>query len=365
MRQARDDDAELELRLRHLEESNASLRAELAAVKAVNAEAHRSVDRVLDVCRPDAASAVHGSDLRAVHVAAARELAELRDRVTVAAARVESVELFARNEDARRSAMLEQLERVVRQIEHAPAPPSFAPRIQTRLLAGGGGGGGGGGSAAGSRGSGPRAGAAGDSAPDAATDDAGGTFPSVPPRYHGASTLAGTFGAPPRPLSVGGGGGGDDAAVAPESAAVRARAAAQLTRDRQAAAAAAVAPTSSGGPSLASLWASAVNASPNVDDRPGATADVTSGSGVPAQGSVFQVAPGSPHGAVPSFRHRLMAFYSKYNPAKLSEVPTILREFAGAEDELMRSLEAHYDAFGYFDYDLSLPTSDAAVLETV
>ena len=40
---------------------------------------------------------------------------------------------------------------------------------------------------------------------------------------------------------------------------------------------------------------------------------------------------------------------------KLSEVDHILHEYAGAEEELMSSLEVHYNAFGYFSSDLSLP----------
>ncbi len=50
-------------------------------------------------------------------------------------------------------------------------------------------------------------------------------------------------------------------------------------------------------------------------------------------------------------RSRIIRFYQQHNPSKLGSVDGVLREYEGAEEELMSALEIHYGAFGYFSED--------------
>lgn len=56
----------------------------------------------------------------------------------------------------------------------------------------------------------------------------------------------------------------------------------------------------------------------------------------------------TPHGRRDDLTATLEAFYAIYNPAKVDEVPAILTEYDGAEEELLAALEVHYGCFGYF-----------------
>ena len=51
-------------------------------------------------------------------------------------------------------------------------------------------------------------------------------------------------------------------------------------------------------------------------------------------------------GAVP--RKRVLSFYEKHNPEKLSEVPTILSKHYGEYPKLIKKLERKYQDYGYF-----------------
>lgn len=361
MRQARDEDAELELRIRHLEESNAVLRAELAAVKAVNAEAFKSVGRVLEVCRPDASSAIHGSELKSVHLSAVSELAEVREALTVALGRVESIDNFTKKEDARRNGLLEQLESVVKEIERRPPPPIFAPKIQTRQIF-----------EAQQEAAEMEAAAAAVEARRPTPASSTGTYPAVAPRYDLPATPLMSLSMSSLPAASGAGArrpphlSSSTPAAAPSSSSfddpVAKSGLASFFGGGAAAAAAATPhnkstahPTSTPAadhtnddPSLAARRRAAAQLRAHAAARDGGSEDKH------PQGSAFTAVPGSPthSGAVPSLRNRIMAFYSKYKPEKLSDVDRIMAEYKGAEEELLSSLEVHYNAFGYFSQDL-------------
>lgn len=53
-------------------------------------------------------------------------------------------------------------------------------------------------------------------------------------------------------------------------------------------------------------------------------------------------------GMVATPRHRLEKFYEKHNPAKLPEVPTVLRKYADDYPKMIKILEAKYHDYGFF-----------------
>lgn len=57
--------------------------------------------------------------------------------------------------------------------------------------------------------------------------------------------------------------------------------------------------------------------------------------------------------ARPVLRSRLIAFYARHNPEKLSRVDGILATFAGREREMLASLEARYGAAAVEEAKLS------------
>jgi hypothetical protein len=216
-RDAAEASAQLELRVRHLEEENASLRHSVASAQAANGEALLAARALARDCRPDPAVAYNARETAAAHGDIMAVLRDVHGLGTALQGRLDALDAFAHAHSEQRLARVAALEGAMRNIEAAPHNAGgsnvFRPRVDAGWLAAG--------AAAGSR-----------CAPGA-----------------------------------------------------------EVTREKLA---------------------------------PGA-------SGV--------------------FRHRVAAFYRRYNPAKLPEVDRIVAEYAGAEHELMHSLEAHYRAEGYFSND--------------
>lgn len=211
--QQEQEQLELDMRMRQLEESTASLRSELQALRAVNCEGSSAVMDAVSRVRLDPGGAMQLREMKALHCGVLEELARVKEQLFVLSNKFVTIASYAEREGQQRGKQLRVLEESVRRIEELPRPSSYR----------------------------------------------GGTYDAS---WH---TRAG-----------------------------------ELPKYEAA--------TSS--PSAASAL----------------------------------------HGAAmpTNLHHRLVSFYMRYNPAKVPDVDSIIDEYAGAEAELMSSLEVHYGAFGYF-----------------
>lgn len=115
-------DAETDVRLRHVEESNAALRAELHVVKSVNVEASQSVADLLHECKFDAPTTHAAAELGSLRDDVLNDLQRVRAQNAELRQRVESVVSFCEQQETSRSRNVEELERTLRAVQASDSP---------------------------------------------------------------------------------------------------------------------------------------------------------------------------------------------------------------------------------------------------
>jgi hypothetical protein len=134
-RQQESEDAELQLRLQHVEDTNAALRSELHVVKMINCDSTAAVMELLQECRVDAPTAHAAGEMEKLREGVMGDLRRVREDQAVLTGRVETVVAFCEDEEARRKGQVAALEQSLKQIEQRPPLPSYRPRVDAAALA--------------------------------------------------------------------------------------------------------------------------------------------------------------------------------------------------------------------------------------
>ena len=128
------DDDELEIRIRHLEETNAALRSELHVVKSVNTETNEAVVDLVRSCKIEVPTSSAASELHRLRDDVLRDLLTVREAHDGLRTKFESTMAFCRSEEQRRQGRVGALEASVAALERRNPAPSYAAVVDTGLL---------------------------------------------------------------------------------------------------------------------------------------------------------------------------------------------------------------------------------------
>jgi hypothetical protein len=133
-RRSEADDAEAELRLRHIEESNAAVRSELQLVKSVNVEAMSAVAELVQECKYDAPTLHDMATMQRLRESVLHELHELRTSSTAARAKVSAAIKYCEDAEHHRARNVESLEVAVKEIQQRPPLPRVPVELSVHRL---------------------------------------------------------------------------------------------------------------------------------------------------------------------------------------------------------------------------------------
>lgn len=133
-RQLSAEEAELELRLKQMEELNNQLRSELHVVKTVNAETNHAVLDLVHQCKIDAPGAHAAGEMQRLYEEVMSDLRQLKGEHAQLSGKLSSIVGFCEEEEDRRAKQVNALAASVKQLqEKGIRAPTYKPVVDTRL----------------------------------------------------------------------------------------------------------------------------------------------------------------------------------------------------------------------------------------